>query len=242
MSGTCQDAWVCSSAVPTVLLVTSRWVPPPHLNTIASSFSGRISSPSLSWETPPPPPRSLANSTGVIGCSPSMDCLPSSATARSLYLGRIDYRRRCDVRPSGRHLSKELPVPIQPKQPTARGPAEWFTGDVWIDAIARGEEPSRGRVSARRFLPAARTAWHAHAVGQTLYVTEGKGLVQSRGGPVEDIRAGDIVATPPGTWHWHGAAPAHYMTHLAITEAPGDDRPEADWGDHVTDDEYTAGR
>jgi quercetin dioxygenase-like cupin family protein len=86
---------------------------------------------------------------------------------------------------------------LYPKQPTAKGPPEWFTGDVFIDTIAHGEEPSRVRVSAVRFTPAARTAWHAHAVGQTLYVTDGKGLVQSRGGPVEEIRAGDVVATPP---------------------------------------------
>jgi quercetin dioxygenase-like cupin family protein len=88
------------------------------------------------------------------------------------------------------------------------------------------------RVSAVRFTPSARTAWHAHAVGQTLYITEGKGLVQSRGG--------DIITTPADEWHWHGAAPDHYMTHLSITEAPGDDRPEADWGDHVTENEYPA--
>jgi quercetin dioxygenase-like cupin family protein len=118
--------------------------------------------------------------------------------------------------PSGSHpLSKEPPVPIQPKPPTAKGPAEWFTGDVWIDPIVRGEEPSRVRVSAVRFTPSARTAWHAHAVGQTLYVTEGKGLVQPRGGPVEEIRAGDVISTPPDQWHWHGAAPEHYMTHLS---------------------------
>src|SRR5215217_6846145 len=85
--------------------------------------------------------------------------------------------------------------------------------------------------------PAAR---NPHAVGQTLYVTEGRGLVQSRGGPVEEIRAGDIITTPPDQWHWHGAAPDHYMTHLSITEAPGDQRPETDWGEHVTDDEYPA--
>ena len=128
---------------------------------------------------------------------------------------------------------------VQPKQPTAKGPAEWFTGDVWIDGIARGEEPSRVRVSAVRFAPSARTAWHSHAVGQTLYVTEGRGLVQSRGGDVAEIRPGDIIFTPAGEWHWHGAAPAHFMTHLSITEAvPGDERPELDWGEHVSDDEY----
>jgi quercetin dioxygenase-like cupin family protein len=129
---------------------------------------------------------------------------------------------------------------VQPKQPTAKGPAEMFTGDVFIDAIARGEEPSRVRVSAVHFTPEARTAWHSHAVGQTLYVTEGRGLHQIRGGEIEEIRAGDTVHLGADVWHWHGAAPDHFMTHLSITEAPapGDERPEADWGDHVTDGEY----
>jgi quercetin dioxygenase-like cupin family protein len=130
-------------------------------------------------------------------------------------------------------------VQLQPKQPTARGPAEWFTGDVFIDSIARGEEPSRVRVSAVRFTPTARTAWHSHAVGQTLYVMEGRGLVQSRGDGVVEISPGDIIDTPAGEWHWHGAAPDHFMSHLSITEAvPGDEVPEPDWGEHVTDDEY----
>lgn len=127
---------------------------------------------------------------------------------------------------------------IQPRQPTAKGPAEMFTGDVWLSPIARGEEPSRVRVNAVRFTPSARTAWHSHAVGQTLYVTDGTGLVQSRGGDIVEIRAGDIIHTPAGEWHWHGAAPDHFMSHLSITEATGDDRPESDWGDHVTADEY----
>jgi quercetin dioxygenase-like cupin family protein len=78
-------------------------------------------------------------------------------------------------------------VPIQPKQPTAKGPAEWFTRDVYIDSIARGQQPSHVRVSTVRFTPSARTAWHSHAVGQTLYVTEGKGPFQSRGGDIEEI-------------------------------------------------------
>jgi quercetin dioxygenase-like cupin family protein len=128
---------------------------------------------------------------------------------------------------------------ITPKPPSAKGPAEWFTGDVWMDAIARGEEPSRVRVSAVRFTPGARTAWHSHALGQTLYVTDGSGLVQSRGGQITPIRAGDIVHAPAGELHWHGAAPDHFMTHLSITEGTGDPgKPEADWRDHVTDDEY----
>jgi len=130
-------------------------------------------------------------------------------------------------------------VEIQPKPPTAKGPADWFTGDVWLDGIARGEEPSRVRVNAVRFTPSARTAWHSHAVGQTLYVTEGRGLVQARGGDIQQIRAGDIIYTPADEWHWHGAAPGHFMSHLSITEAvSGDARPDTDWGEQVTDAEY----
>ncbi|MEV0288801.1 MULTISPECIES: cupin domain-containing protein [unclassified Kribbella] len=123
------------------------------------------------------------------------------------------------------------------KAPTGRGPAEWFTGEVWFDQIYRGEEPSRVRVNSVHFAPGSRTAWHKHAVGQTLHVTEGVGLVQARGGEVIVMRPGDTVHTPPGEWHWHGAADAHFMTHLAIWEGAGDG-PETTWGDHVTDPEY----
>jgi quercetin dioxygenase-like cupin family protein len=101
-----------------------------------------------------------------------------------------------------------MPVQIEPKPATAKGPADWFTGDVYMDPIARGEEPSRVRVMAVRFTPAARTAWHSHAVGQTLYVTEGRGLIQARDGEISEIRAGDIITTPSGEAHWHGAADA----------------------------------
>lgn len=128
---------------------------------------------------------------------------------------------------------------VVPKPPSAKGPTEWFTGDVWIDAIARGEEPSRIRVSTVHFTPSARTAWHSHALGQTLYVTEGAGFVQSRGGDIINIRPGDIISTPADEWHWHGAAPDHFMTHISITEGvPEGQEPEMEWGDHVTDDEY----
>jgi len=128
---------------------------------------------------------------------------------------------------------------VRPKQPSVKGPAELFTGDVWIDAIAVGEEPSRVRVNAVRFTPGARTAWHSHALGQTLYVTEGKGLVQSRGRDVVEIRPGDIVFTPSDEWHWHGAAPEHFMTHISVTEGVGaGPKPESEWGAPVTEDEY----
>ena len=121
---------------------------------------------------------------------------------------------------------------IVPRSPSSRGPAELFTGEVWIDPIARGEQPARINVSAVHFNPGARTAWHSHTLGQTLYVTDGRGLVQSRGGPVVEIRTGDVIFTPDGEEHWHGAAPEHVMTHLSMTEgAPS-------WGDLVTDEEY----
>ena len=121
---------------------------------------------------------------------------------------------------------------VRPKNRSAKGPADWFTGDVWMDPITQPQPPSRLTVTAVHFPPGARTAWHAHSVGQTLYVTEGEGLVQSRGEAVVPIRSGDVVHTPPDEWHWHGAAPDHYMTHLSLTEG------DADWGEHVTDAEY----
>jgi quercetin dioxygenase-like cupin family protein len=129
------------------------------------------------------------------------------------------------------------------KQPTGKGPAEWFTGDVWWDVLARGEEPSRMRVNIVRFAPCARTAWHRHAVGQTLHVTDGVGLVQCRGGRLIEMRPGDTVYTPPGEWHWHGAAPEDFMTHLGMWESPGPDGGvETEWGEHVTDEEYNSPR
>jgi quercetin dioxygenase-like cupin family protein len=131
---------------------------------------------------------------------------------------------------------------ILTKQPSAKGPAQMFTGDVWFDVIAKGAEPSRLRVNMVRFAPGARTAWHRHAMGQTLHVTEGVGLVQSRGGELVVMRPGDTVWTPPGEWHWHGAAADHFMCHLAMWEGPEDPQtPETEWGEHITDDEY-AGR
>ena len=129
---------------------------------------------------------------------------------------------------------------IEPKQPTVKGPGNLFTGDVWLDVIAAPQPaPSRMRVNTVRFSPGARTAWHSHAVGQTLHVTEGIGLVQALGGEVMVMLPGDTVYTPPGEWHWHGAGPESFMTHLAMWEAPAEG-PEAEWGDHVTDEEYDA--
>jgi quercetin dioxygenase-like cupin family protein len=129
---------------------------------------------------------------------------------------------------------------IKPKQATVKAPAETFTGDAWFDVIARGEEPSRMRVSIVRFAPGARNAWHAHAVGQTLHVTDDTGLIRSRGHEVLEIQPGDTIHTPPGEWHWHGATPDRFMTHIAMWEAPPDG-PETEWGERVTDAEYLGG-
>jgi quercetin dioxygenase-like cupin family protein len=122
---------------------------------------------------------------------------------------------------------------------TAKGPAEWFTGDVYIDAVAVARAPARVQAGLVRFTPGARAAWHTHPLGQTIYVTDGIGLCQRRGGAIEVIRPGDRVLFEPEEDHWHGAAPNRLMVHLALNEVD-DDHPVASWGEKVTDDEYAA--
>ena len=127
--------------------------------------------------------------------------------------------------------------------PTTKAPAQMFTGDAWFDVIYRGEDPSRARANMVRFAPAARTAWHSHGLGQTLYIVEGIALIQSRDGVIIEAHPGDIVYTPPGEEHWHGAAPDRFMIHLALWEYPGPDgAPENTWLEHVTDAEYNGPR
>ena len=128
----------------------------------------------------------------------------------------------------------------QPKTPTAKGPEAWFDGDVYFNAYYKGDEPSRTRLNLVRFTPGAHTAWHRHAVGQTLHVTEGRGWVQSRGEELIELNPGDTVFTPAGEWHWHGASADQFLCHLALWEAPapGGDEPETVWGEKLTDDEY----
>ncbi|MET7668225.1 (R)-mandelonitrile lyase [Micromonospora luteifusca] len=122
---------------------------------------------------------------------------------------------------------------------TAEVPTEWITGAAWVDEIAAQHGASRLRVDSVRFAPGARTVWHCHPLGQVLLVTDGAGLVQRRGGPVEAIRVGDSVRIAPGEWHWHGATPTTFMTHLAIQEvAP--DGTEAERGSPVANSEYLA--
>jgi len=122
---------------------------------------------------------------------------------------------------------------------TTAGPSEWFTGKVYIDAVAAPAEGSRLSAVSVHFTPGARTAWHTHPNGQTIYVTEGVGLCQRRGAPIEMIRPGDRVFFEPGEHHWHGADPSRFMTHLAMLDVD-DDGNNATWGEHVTDEEYNA--
>jgi quercetin dioxygenase-like cupin family protein len=124
-------------------------------------------------------------------------------------------------------------------RPSRKGRAEWFTGNVWIDEIVVGVEPSRMRVFRVSFEPGARTAWHTHPVGQTLHVLSGTGLVQLASGPVLEIHPGDTVMVAPNERHWHGAAPGNTMVHLALqeTDAEGVD---VVWLEPVSDLEYAA--
>ena len=122
---------------------------------------------------------------------------------------------------------------------TRPGQSEWFTGAVYVDAVATPSDASRLSASSVHFTPGARTAWHTHPNGQAIWVTEGIGLCQRRGGPIEVIRPGDRVFFEPGEDHWHGAAPKRFMTHLAMLEVDEEGNP-AMWGNHVSDDEYAA--
>ena len=122
--------------------------------------------------------------------------------------------------------------------PSGKGPADYFVGVVRIDPLFQTSAPARAAGSSVTFEPGARTAWHTHPLGQTLIVTTGVGRAQRWGGPVEEIRPGDVIWFPPGEKHWHGAAPATAMTHIAIQEQL--DGKTAEWMEKVTDEQYQA--
>src|SRR6195952_4286477 len=125
-------------------------------------------------------------------------------------------------------------------RPTAKAPAQAFTGDVYVTPIYSGQDPSRMTVALVRFTPGAHTNWHPHAVGQTLHVTEGVGLVGTREGSVVRVRAGDTVVCPPDEEHWHGAAADTFMSHLAMLENLPDGGDPTTWLEPVPDEAYTA--
>ena len=123
-------------------------------------------------------------------------------------------------------------------QPSTPGNADWFTGTVRIDPLFQVAPPARTAANAVTFEPGARTAWHTHPLGQTLIVTAGCGRAQREGGPIEEIRPGDVVCFAPGEKHWHGAAPTTAMTHIAIQESL--DGKAVDWLERVSDQQYQA--
>ncbi len=122
-------------------------------------------------------------------------------------------------------------------QPSTKGSAEYFTGSVRVDPLFQANEPARVAGASVTFEPGARTAWHTHPLGQKLIVTAGRGLAQSWGGPVEEIRPGDVVLIPPGKKHWHGASPTTAVTHIAIQEQL--DGKTVDWMEKVTHEQYS---
>jgi quercetin dioxygenase-like cupin family protein len=121
-------------------------------------------------------------------------------------------------------------------QPSGKGPSDYFTGAVWVVQLFEAPEPARVRGALVTFEPGARTAWHTHPLGQTLIVTSGAGRVQRWGGPIEEIRPGDVVWFPPGEKHWHGASPSTAMSHIAIQEALNGS--PVDWMEQVSDQQY----
>jgi quercetin dioxygenase-like cupin family protein len=123
-------------------------------------------------------------------------------------------------------------------QPSAKGPPDWFTGSVRIDPLYAATAPARAAGNAVTFEPGARTAWHTHPLGQTLIVTFGSGLAQRDGGPIEQIKSGDVIWFEPGEKHWHGASATTAMQHIAIQEAL--DGKAVEWMEHVSDEQYTA--
>ncbi|HET7535057.1 MAG TPA: cupin domain-containing protein [Candidatus Didemnitutus sp.] len=123
-------------------------------------------------------------------------------------------------------------------QPSGKGPSDWFTGVVRIDPLFPAAEPARAAGNSVTFETGARTAWHTHPLGQTLIVTAGCGRVQRWGGPIEEIRPGDVITFAPGEKHWHGAAPMTAMTHLAIQEQL--DGKAVEWLEKVSDEQYGA--
>ncbi|HET6328872.1 MAG TPA: cupin domain-containing protein [Planctomycetaceae bacterium] len=129
-----------------------------------------------------------------------------------------------------------MEIKLGGSQPSGKGPADWFTGVVRIDPLFQPNPPARAAAASVTFEPGARTAWHTHPLGQTLIVTAGCGRAQRWGGPIEEIRPGDIVWFPPGEKHWHGAAPTTAMTHIAIQEQL--DGKVVNWMEQVTDEQY----
>jgi quercetin dioxygenase-like cupin family protein len=160
----------------------------------------------------------------------SLEVLWSSTVAKRLVAAQSGFER-----------THERKVPIMEikragSQPSAKGPSNWFTGSVRIDPLFQAPDPAFVQGASVTFEPGARTAWHTHPLGQMLIVTTGGGWVQRDGGPIEEIRPGDVIWFSPAEKHWHGATPTTGMTHIAIQEKK--DGKVVDWMEHVTDEQY----
>ncbi|MCK1523368.1 cupin domain-containing protein [Bradyrhizobium sp. 145] len=163
-------------------------------------------------------------------------------TRRGVLIGgctaAVIYIRGSSAQTTGQ--SKEFNMDIDIKRngsrPSQKGPEDWFTGTVRIDPLFQPQDPARTGAGQVTFEPGARTAWHTHPLGQTLIVTAGLGWVQREGGPVEEIRPGDVVWFPPGLKHWHGASPTTAMTHIAVHESLNG--KNVDWMEKVNDEQY----
>lgn len=163
-------------------------------------------------------------------------------TRRGVLIGgcaaAVIYIRGSSAQTTGQ--SKEFNMDIDIKRngsrPSQKGPEDWFTGTVRIDPLFQPQDPARTGAGQVTFEPGARTAWHTHPLGQTLIVTAGLGWVQREGGPVEEIRPGDVVWFPPGLKHWHGASPTNAMTHIAVHESLNG--KNVDWMEKVNDEQY----
>jgi quercetin dioxygenase-like cupin family protein len=160
-----------------------------------------------------------------------------TAGAATVLAGPAIRRSQADV-PFTQHQELKMEIKRAGSQPSSKGPADWFTGTVRIDPLFQTSAPARAVGASVTFEPGARTAWHTHPLGQTLIVTAGSGFAQREGGPVEEIRPGDVVWFEAGEKHWHGATPTPAMTHIAIQEAL--DGKAVEWMEKVSDEQYQA--
>ncbi len=167
-----------------------------------------------------------------------MDGMPTASLSRRTFLAAAGALLACLVtrRLAASEKERGMEITRVGSQPSGKGPADWFTGTVRIDPLFQPKAPARAAAASVTFEPGARTAWHTHPLGQTLIITAGFGWVQQEGGPVEEVRPGDVVWFPPGVKHWHGASPTTAMTHTAIQEAL--DGKVVDWLEHVSDEQY----
>jgi quercetin dioxygenase-like cupin family protein len=154
------------------------------------------------------------------------------------HIERLTGRKTCACSYSSLEEITGMEIKRSGSQPSGKGPADWFTGTVRIDPLFEAPDPARVVGASVTFEPGARTAWHTHPLGQTLLVTSGCGRAQRWGGPIEEIRPGDVIWFAPGEKHWHGAAPATALTHIAVQEKLNG--KAVDWMEKVSDEQYPA--